>query len=212
MASHGDMRVGDADRDAAAARLREHFAAGRLTLEEFRDRLAAAFAATTGRELGRVTADLPHDGISPRLGVRASAGGGRQRPRQPYRRPHGRPRLRLRSWLLLAGAAITAFWLLIGYSLLHGGLLVAALLLMLGLAGLTVGVVASLIWLGRRAWRRGAWLEALPVLVGMPWLGRVVWAGRAVWMGRAAWRASARFRPAYPVGHDRTAARSGTTR
>src|SRR6266851_5518024 len=76
----------------------------------------------------------------------------------------GRPRLRLRSWLLLACAAITAFWLLIGYSLLHGGLLVAALLLMLGLVGLTVGVVASLIWLGRRAWRRGAWLEALPVL------------------------------------------------
>src|SRR5229473_2390503 len=80
------------------------------------------------------------------------------------------------------------------------------------MAGLTVGVVASLIWLGRRAWRRGAWLEALPVLVGMPWLGRAIWAGRAVWMGRAAWRASARFRPAYPAGHDRTAARSGTTR
>jgi hypothetical protein len=212
MASQGDMRVSDADRDAAATRLREHFAAGRLTLEEFRDRLAAAFAATTGRELGRVTADLPHDGISPGIGVRASAGGGRQRPRQPHRRTYGRLRFLLRSWLLLACAAITAFWLLIAYSLLHGGLLVAALLLMLGLMGLTVGVVASLIWLGRRAWRRGAWLEALPVLVGMPWLGRVIWAGRAVWMGRAAWRASARFRPAFPAGHDRTAARSGTTR
>jgi hypothetical protein len=212
MASHGDMHVSDADRDAAATRLREHFAAGTLTLEEFQDRLAAAFAATTGRELGRVTADLPHDGISPRIGIRVSAGGRRPRPGQPQRRPFGRPRLRLRSWLLLACAAITAFWLLIGYSLLHGGLLVAAFLLMLGLAGLTVGVVASLIWLGRRAWRRGAWLEALPVLVGMPWLGRAIWAGRAVWMGRAAWRASARFRPAYPAGHDRTAARSGTTR
>jgi hypothetical protein len=212
MASQGDMRVSDADRDAAATRLREHFAAGRLTLEEFRDRLAAAFAATTGRELGRVTADLPHDGISPGIGVRAWAGGERQRPRQPRRRPSGQPRFRLRSWLLLACAAITAFWLLIGYSLLHGGLLVAALLVMLALMGLTVGVVASLIWLGRRAWRRGAWLEALPVLAGMPWLGRAVWAGRAVLMGHAAWRASARFRPAYPAGHDRTAARSGTTR
>jgi len=212
MASQGDMGVSDADRDAAATRLREHFAAGRLTLEEFRDRLTAAFAATTGRELARVTADLPHDGISPRIGVRARAGGGRQRPPQPQRRPQGRPRYRFRSWLLMGCAAITAFWLLIGYSLLHGGLLVAALLLMLGLMGFTVGVVASLIWLGRRAWRRGAWLEALPVVVGLPWLGRAVWAARAVWMGRAAWRASARFRPAYPAVHDRTAARSGTTR
>jgi hypothetical protein len=202
MVSHGDMRVGDADRDAAATRLREHFAAGRLTLEEFRDRLAAVFSATTGRELGRVTADLPHDGISPGIDPRAPAGGGPRQPGRPRVRRSGRPRLLFRSRLLLACAAAAAVWLLVGFSLPHNGLVIAALLLLLGMVGLFIGAVTGLIWLARRAWRRGAWLEGLPLLVGMPWLGRVLWAGRAVWMGHAVWRAGSRLRPAYPASHD----------
>ena len=39
------MRIGDAERDAAAADLGEHFTAGRLTLEELHERLEAVFAA-----------------------------------------------------------------------------------------------------------------------------------------------------------------------
>jgi DNA-binding MarR family transcriptional regulator len=53
------VRVGDADRDAAAAALAEHFAQGRLTLEELDTRLGAVLAATTHGEISRATWDLP---------------------------------------------------------------------------------------------------------------------------------------------------------
>ena len=53
------MRAGDADRDAVAAALSEHFAHGRLTLDELTTRLDATLIATTHGELSRVTCDLP---------------------------------------------------------------------------------------------------------------------------------------------------------
>jgi hypothetical protein len=59
VATGPDLRIADADRDAAAARLREHYAQGRLTLGEFNQRLDAMFAATTQRQLGALTRDLP---------------------------------------------------------------------------------------------------------------------------------------------------------
>jgi hypothetical protein len=60
MATQPSLRIGDADRDAVAAELREHFARGRLTLEEFNDRIDAVFAAKTQSDLSRLTSDLPH--------------------------------------------------------------------------------------------------------------------------------------------------------
>ncbi len=51
MATGSGPGVTDADREAAAARLREHYAQGRLTLEEFRRRLDAVFDATTQSQL-----------------------------------------------------------------------------------------------------------------------------------------------------------------
>jgi Domain of unknown function (DUF1707) len=53
------LRIGDAERDAVAADLGEHYAAGRLTLDELNERLDAAFAARTLGQLTRVMADLP---------------------------------------------------------------------------------------------------------------------------------------------------------
>lgn len=53
------LRVGDAERDAAAADLGDHYVAGRLTLEELHDRLGEVFAARTHGQLGKVMADLP---------------------------------------------------------------------------------------------------------------------------------------------------------
>jgi DNA-binding MarR family transcriptional regulator len=47
------VRAGDADRDAAAAALSEHFAQGRLTLDELDARLDAALTATTHGELSQ---------------------------------------------------------------------------------------------------------------------------------------------------------------
>ncbi|MBO0802754.1 MAG: DUF1707 domain-containing protein [Nocardiopsaceae bacterium] len=53
------LRIGDADRDAAAADLGDHYAAGRLTLDELHDRLGEVLAATTHGQLWKVMADLP---------------------------------------------------------------------------------------------------------------------------------------------------------
>ena len=59
MADGYNMRVGDADREAAAAQLREHYADGRLTLDELNERLDQAFAAKTKSDLTAVMRDLP---------------------------------------------------------------------------------------------------------------------------------------------------------
>jgi uncharacterized protein DUF1707 len=48
------LRAGDADRDRAARLLGVHFAAGRLTPDEFCDRLAAALSAVTFTDLGEI--------------------------------------------------------------------------------------------------------------------------------------------------------------
>jgi DNA-binding MarR family transcriptional regulator len=53
------MRVGDADRDAAAAALGEHFAQGKLTLDELDARLDATLTATTHGELSQAAWDEP---------------------------------------------------------------------------------------------------------------------------------------------------------
>ena len=53
------IRASDADRDRAAALLREHHAAGRLTAEEFHDRMNKALDATTLGEIDELMADLP---------------------------------------------------------------------------------------------------------------------------------------------------------
>ena len=48
MATGSNWRAGDADRMAVADQLREHYAVGRLSMDEFRARLDAAYAAVTG--------------------------------------------------------------------------------------------------------------------------------------------------------------------
>ena len=53
------IRASDADRDRVAALLREHHAAGRLTAEEFHERMDAALNARTLGELDELMADLP---------------------------------------------------------------------------------------------------------------------------------------------------------
>lgn len=53
------IRASDADREHAVSALREHLLAGRLTLEEFTERVEAALGARFGSELARVQEDLP---------------------------------------------------------------------------------------------------------------------------------------------------------
>ena len=56
-----NMRAGDADRERLVEQLREHHAAGRLTLDEFDERMQKAYEAKTYGELGTLTRDLPVD-------------------------------------------------------------------------------------------------------------------------------------------------------
>jgi len=183
-----DWRAGDAEREAVAGQLREHYAAGRLTIDEFRARLDAAYSAATARDLSRVTVDLPTPGRGPAAG--AAWEDTRAAPR---RRASG---LRRRRWtgpaaLLIFAGLVTASVLALS-SLPHGGLLVLALLLVLVPVTLLAAIAGALIWVGLRAWRSGAWLEVVPIAAGMPWLGRVVWLARAVLVGRAFWRVGER--------------------
>ena len=107
MATGPGPRVTDADREAAAARLREHYAQGRLTLEEFHHRLDAAFQATTQSQLTAITRDLPRT-ESPAPLPSTTTGNGRERARQQRR-----PGSRARPGMIAVIAAALAAWLLV---------------------------------------------------------------------------------------------------
>ena len=53
------VRIGTAERDKTVEQLREHLAAGRLDLEEYEDRVGAAYAARTDQDLDPLLVDLP---------------------------------------------------------------------------------------------------------------------------------------------------------
>ena len=53
------LRASDAERDKVVADLRQHLVDGRLTLEEFTDRVGTTLAARTHGELAVVVTDLP---------------------------------------------------------------------------------------------------------------------------------------------------------
>jgi hypothetical protein len=52
-------RIGDVERDAAAAALGDHYAAGRLDHDEYSERLDAAWSARTRADLDMLFHDLP---------------------------------------------------------------------------------------------------------------------------------------------------------
>ena len=60
MPPESQIRASDADRDHVCSMLQEHHAAGRLTAEEFAERMEAALRARTLGELEELLADLPH--------------------------------------------------------------------------------------------------------------------------------------------------------
>src|SRR3954454_18393770 len=66
------MRAGDKDRQQVVEQLGKHFGEGRLTVEEFDERIVRAHASVYLDELPALTADLPGDP-------------------KPYREPQRRP-------------------------------------------------------------------------------------------------------------------------
>jgi len=76
MAAGNEMRVGDAEREAAAAELREHYASGRLTLDELNERIDKVFAAKTRGDLNVLMTDLPSKRPSQTAGAPEMIGAG----------------------------------------------------------------------------------------------------------------------------------------
>jgi DUF1707 SHOCT-like domain len=58
-----ELRIGDREREAAVDALGEHYAAGRLTREEYDERADAAWQARTGSALAPLFADLPSPAV-----------------------------------------------------------------------------------------------------------------------------------------------------
>jgi hypothetical protein len=167
---YGVAAVTDADRDAAAAQLREHYAAGRLSLDEFQDRLDAIYRAQTARELGMVTDSLPHEGvvIPPGAPWNSSPGGypiNVAEVRAPMARA-GR-RIMLAFGVVTAGSLLVLTVLITAF-MVHGGLLGVMVGALLAILAVGVAAVGALAWLARRLWRRHAWIEAAPLVAGQP--------------------------------------------
>ena len=109
-ASGPELRIGDSEREAAVAALGDHYAAGRLTKEEYDERAARAWEAKTRSALWPLFSDLPRPGS--------------ERPRQDGPRPGGYtghpgsyPRWRFAGLLPILVvfaliAVFTHFWLL----------------------------------------------------------------------------------------------------
>jgi DUF1707 SHOCT-like domain len=113
-----DLRVSQAERDEVVTVLARHFADGRLTVEEYEERVEAALAARTGRDLEPLLEDLPVPDPRPA-------------PTRTHRRPEPRSmRLPVIPARLLAVAAVVvlaiatgpwALWLLWPALLFTGG-------------------------------------------------------------------------------------------
>lgn len=59
MATDDPIRASDADREVVVDTLREAYMAGRLTHDEFDERMSAAYAGRTWGDLRQLTTDLP---------------------------------------------------------------------------------------------------------------------------------------------------------
>jgi GntR family transcriptional regulator len=82
MYSDQHLRVSDAEREAAADWLAEHFAAGRLDQAEFDDRVGRAMIAKTRADLSGLVADLSETG-APAVPEPPQGGGGTSRDGSP---------------------------------------------------------------------------------------------------------------------------------
>ncbi|HEX6339311.1 MAG TPA: DUF1707 domain-containing protein [Jiangellaceae bacterium] len=99
------IRIGDAERDSAASALGEHYAAGRLTKDEYDERIDRVWAAKVEDDLVPLFSDLPRRRVpaaSARDAVTPTGSGLPKRGSQPYQ-PAG-----FHPLMLLAPIAVAA--------------------------------------------------------------------------------------------------------
>lgn len=148
------IRVSDADREQATARLREHYAQGRLSSEELEERVTAALNAKTYGDLRRVMADLPGEAMEPGPGPQAPPWVGSHRM-VFWRGPRLLP---LALILLVAAIAVPgAGWVFVGF---------LKVMLLLWLVGIVAGIFMAARFRRRlrRQWQSGGggWGQGAP--------------------------------------------------
>jgi hypothetical protein len=114
-----EIRIGDAEREAAVAALGEHYAAGRLTKEEYDERAERAWAARVSSTLTPLFADLPapHWNRPTMASTMASAPSSRRPAGSPRRAGFHLPLLPMLA--IFVGVALLVghfwvFWVLLG--------------------------------------------------------------------------------------------------
>ena len=79
-----ELRIGDAEREAAASALGDHFASGRLTRDEYDERSSQVWSAKTNSDLWPLFLDLPSPAVThPRTAAgtsRSTGASGQSRP------------------------------------------------------------------------------------------------------------------------------------
>jgi hypothetical protein len=101
MTTDQSMRASDQDREQVVEILRGQYTEGRLTLEEFDERISAAYAGKTWGDLLNLTRDLP---VQPRFNSLALL---QDADPQPVPRPNATP------WPLIRLAPFLLFWLVL---------------------------------------------------------------------------------------------------
>lgn len=92
MSSPDDLRIGDSERDEVTRVLHDAFAQGRITRDEFDERVASALSARTAGDLRPLTADLPRtEGAQPWRGRQSAPWEGAARPPGPHGEPVAGP-------------------------------------------------------------------------------------------------------------------------
>jgi hypothetical protein len=152
------LRAADADRSAVADVLGTHMSAGRLSVDEYDERLTRAYAARTYGELDELTADLPPAapaasarGTSPFSGEGTSSGA---RPSRPASRSTSGPAWG-HPWGHLWGPGVCGSWVSGPGRAVWG-------------QWLTTAVIVTTIWLVSSL-GSGDWIYPWPIWVVGPW-------------------------------------------
>jgi Domain of unknown function (DUF1707) len=162
MVRYGSAAVTDADREVAAGRLREQYAAGRLSLDEFQERLDGVYKAQTARDLGLATEDPLYDGRV----LQPGAPWGSDQENYPFGVDQlqatmarvGR-RVKLALGVMTAGTVLFVALLII--AIVHGGLLGVAATILLTIFAIGAAGVGTVIMRARRFWRSRTWLTGV---------------------------------------------------
>jgi hypothetical protein len=118
LSSDQHLRVSDAERQAVADRLAEHYADGRLDQAEFDERVGRAMSAKTRADLNGLFDDLPDTFGPPETGAPGETGSPPM-PMRPMRSRHGRRHpvllIVLAVFVAMAVAHTVVPWLWIGF-------------------------------------------------------------------------------------------------